>query len=75
MPKGPQGQKRPADVTKNAVLVMKIATGEVEEKTSKAPGRAAGGKKGGKARADSLTPEQRKNIARTAAEKRWKNKD
>jgi len=25
MPKGPQGQKRPADVTKNAVLVMKIA--------------------------------------------------
>jgi hypothetical protein len=30
MPKGPQGQKRPADVIGNAVHVMQIATGEVE---------------------------------------------
>lgn len=28
MPNGPQGQKRPADVIGNAVLVMRIATGE-----------------------------------------------
>ena len=32
MPKGPQGQKRPADVIGNAVHVMRIATGEVEDK-------------------------------------------
>ena len=31
MPKGPQGQKRPADVIGNAVRVMRIATGEEEE--------------------------------------------
>jgi hypothetical protein len=32
MPKGPQGQKRPADVIRNIVQVMRIATGEAEEK-------------------------------------------
>ena len=31
MPRGPQGQKRPADVAGNAVKVMRIATGEEEE--------------------------------------------
>jgi len=31
MPKGPQGQKRPADVIGNAVKVIRIATGEEEE--------------------------------------------
>jgi hypothetical protein len=31
MPRGPQGQKRPADVIGNAVRVMRIATGEEEE--------------------------------------------
>jgi hypothetical protein len=35
MPKGPQGQKRPADVIGNAVHVMRIATGEIEEKPAK----------------------------------------
>jgi hypothetical protein len=32
MPKGPRGEKRPADVIGNAVHVMRIATGEIEEK-------------------------------------------
>jgi len=31
MPRGPQGQKRPADVFGNAIMVAKIATGEIEE--------------------------------------------
>jgi hypothetical protein len=31
MPKGPHGEKRPADVIGNAVRVMRIATGEEEE--------------------------------------------
>ena len=31
MPKGPKGQKRPADVISNAVRVMQIATGEIDE--------------------------------------------
>ena len=73
MPKGPQGQKRPADVIGNAVHVMRIATGEVEE-TGRDPGTEAnrkGGLKGGKARANSLSAERRKEIAQKAASKRW----
>jgi hypothetical protein len=35
MPKGPSGQKRKADVIGNAVLVMKIATGEIEDRPTK----------------------------------------
>ena len=31
MPRGPKGERRPADVIGNAVHVMRIATGEIEE--------------------------------------------
>lgn len=31
MPKGPKGQKRPADVVSNAVHVMKVLTGEADD--------------------------------------------
>jgi hypothetical protein len=42
MPRGPKGEKRLADVVGNAVLVMKIATGEVEDTpTEKNPSRQA----------------------------------
>jgi hypothetical protein len=68
MPRGPRGEKLPADVIGNAVHVMRIATGEIEDNPSKAPKRA----QGGKARARSLTSEQRSEIARTAASARWK---
>jgi hypothetical protein len=73
MPKGPQGQKRPADAVGLAVLVGRIATGEVED-TGADPAKAhhsAGGKKGGAARAAALTSEQRSEIAKKAAAKRW----
>ena len=72
MPRGPRGEKRPADVIGNAVHVMRIATGEVEEDQGKAPKRAKGGLKGGKARAAALTPRQRSEIAQAAAAARWK---
>jgi hypothetical protein len=68
MPRGPKGEKRPADVIGAAIMVAKVATGEVEDNPSKAPKRA----KGGKARAKALTPQQRAEIARTAASARWK---
>ena len=74
MPKGPRGQKRPADVVGNAVKVMRIATGEDEEEfedDGKDPAAKALGSKGGKARAAKLTAEQRSEIARKAAVKRW----
>ncbi len=79
MPKGPKGEKRPADVVSNAVHVMRIATREIEEKTpdsSKDPAAVAlgrrGGLKGGRARAESLSKEKRSAIARQAAKKRWR---
>ena len=74
MPKGPHGQKRPRDVVSNAVKVMRIATGEEEEEyedDGKDPAAKALGAKGGKARAAKLTAEQRSEIARKAAAKRW----
>ena len=76
MPTGPKGQKRPADVIGNAVKVMQVATGEAEEdyveKPEKDEAAAAMGRKGAAARAKKLTPEQRSEIAKRAAAKRWK---
>jgi hypothetical protein len=72
MPRGPRGEKRPADVIGRAIMVAKIATGEMEESRGKAPKRARGGIKGGKARARSLSAHERSEIARAAAAARWK---
>ena len=69
MPTGPNGEKRPADVVGCAIMVAKIATGEIEEELT-GKGRQ-GGLVGGKARAESLTPERRTEIARKGAEARW----
>jgi hypothetical protein len=74
MPRGPKGEKRPADVIGNAVHVMRVATGEAEEDLGTAPKRAKGGRKGGKARAKSLSPQQRSEIAHAAASARWKKR-
>jgi hypothetical protein len=76
MPKGPRGEKRPADVIGAAVMVARIATGEVVEKPSdKDPAAVSlgrrGGLKGGKARAAKMSPEKRVEIAQKAATTRW----
>lgn len=70
--------KRPRDPNQLAKLIVDIATGEAQDTVSESKrhpeavrGRA-GGKKGGKARSVALTPEQRADIARTAAAARWK---
>jgi hypothetical protein len=70
MPRDPKGEKRPADVIGNAVHVMRIATGEIEETPSS--GRVRSGRAGGKARAKALSSEERRAIAKKAAEKRWR---
>ena len=75
MPRGPRGEKRPADVIGNAVRVMKIATGEEPDDREDAPALTPGqalGRLGGAARAKALTPQRRAEIARKAAAKRWK---
>jgi hypothetical protein len=75
MPRGPQGEKRPADVIGAAIMVAKIATGEISDNTPTKQGKEyarKGGLKGGKRRAAILSQEQRSEIARAAASARWK---
>ena len=78
MPKGPQGQWRPAEPVACAVHAGKIATGELQE-THEPPApkmpqvaRHARASLGGKSRSKSLTPGRRREIAVKAATARWK---
>jgi hypothetical protein len=75
MPRGPKGEKRPADVIGNAVHVMRIATGEIDETATTEDGKNAAavalGRMGGKARATGMTAKRRKAIAKRAAKARW----
>jgi hypothetical protein len=74
MPKGPKGQKRPADVIGNAVKVMRIATGEEVDDVKddgKDPAAKSLGSRGGKARAAKLSSKRKREIAVGAAQKRW----
>jgi len=76
MPRGPKGEKRPADVNARAVMIAKIATGELEDVTTDEGKNAAAvalGRMGGKARAKAMTAKRRKQIARKAAQTRWKD--
>jgi hypothetical protein len=76
MPRGPKGEKRPADANQRAVMVARIATGEIEDKVTDDGKNAAAvalGRMGGKARANSLSKKRRAEIARAAATKRWKS--
>jgi hypothetical protein len=78
----PRRLKRPRDPNQLAKLIVDIATGQVEDRepTPEEQGKAAaavvrgkaGGAKGGRARAMKLSPEQRSEIARVAAQTRWK---
>ena len=76
MPKDPKGRKRPADVISNAVMVMKIATGEIEEQPDTRDQAAValsrrGASKGGQARAKKLSKARRLEIAKKATKARW----
>ena len=61
-------QKRPADINQLGKLIVDIATGEVEDDKPQ-----SGKANGGHARAASMTPERRKQIATKAAQARWKS--
>ena len=63
--------KRPRDANQLAKSIVELATGEAEDKKPLASARK-GGLKGAKARMATLTPEQRSEIARIAAQARWK---
>lgn len=70
MPKGPQGQKRPADLIGCAVMVAQIATGEIEE-TPAPSNKVKSGQAGAAARAEKLSKDERSAIAKKAAAGRW----
>lgn len=75
-----RSRKRPTDINELAAQLVREATGEIEpvdQDAGKNPAAVAlgrkGGLKGGKARAAKLTPEERSEAARKAAEARWKD--
>jgi len=77
MPRGPKGEKRPPDAIGNAIMIARIATGEIVEQTEtlpdgKDPAAVALGRKGGAARAAGMSAKRRKEIAKKAAKARWK---
>jgi hypothetical protein len=71
MPTGPRGERRPADVIGAAIMVARLATGEISEELSPKGGRVRSGHAGASARAKNLTPKQRSEIAKKAASARW----
>lgn len=72
--------KRPRDPNQLAKMIVDIATGQIEDSVSEQkrnleiPRGRIGGLKGGKARAEKLTPNQRAEIAKKAAGVRWRVK-
>jgi hypothetical protein len=75
MPRGPKGEKRPADGIGDAIMIARIATDEIRGITTEDGKNAAAvalGRLGGKARAASMSAKKRSEIARKAAAKRWK---
>ena len=66
--------KRPKDSNALAKMILDLATGDQTEpapKPNAMPGRAAGGQKGGPARAKALSPAKRAEIAKKGAQARW----
>jgi hypothetical protein len=78
-------KKRPSDANQLGKLIVDISIGDVADnepkpdKPAKDPAAVSlgrrGGLKGGKARAESLTPEKRREIAYKAARTRWRESD
>ena len=75
MPKGPQGQKRPADIIGCAVNVARIATGEMEDTRYASQNRHKSGVAGAKARMMKLDASERSEIATKAAQARWEKEN
>lgn len=63
--------KRPRDANQLAKFIVDMATGEEPVHEHDTSGQRKGGLKGGKARADKLSPEERSEIAKKAARSRW----
>jgi len=71
MPRGPGGEKRPADMVGAAVMVARLSVGDLTERPATRSGRVRSGQAGGAARTQALTKPKRSAIARKAAAIRW----
>ena len=72
-----QKPKRPRDPNELAKRVVGLATGEIEDRPppdERNPAAVALGREGGKARAKTMSAKRRKEIAKNAAQARWKEK-
>jgi hypothetical protein len=74
MPRGPQGEHRPAYPIGCAIRVAKIAAREVDDIAKIPSGRVRSGRAGAKARANALPPARRQGIAKLVASSRWEGK-
>lgn len=84
MPNRSSKPKRPRDANQLAKRIVDISTGQASKEERPEPERAKdpaavelgrrGGLKGGIARAQALSPEKRRKIARQAAKARWGKK-
>ncbi|ANB32751.1 hypothetical protein M2324_001640 [Rhodovulum sulfidophilum] len=72
MPQGPQGEKSPADVSGNALYIVKIAIGEIEETTLKQPAKRPNCLADAKVYADRLSKVDRREVVKLVTEARWK---
>lgn len=72
MPQGPRGEKRPADVIGCAITVARLSVGDADETLKEPSGKVRSGRAGARARADKLTAEGRREIAKKAAGARWR---
>jgi hypothetical protein len=65
--------KKPADLNRLAAAIVGEATDDAPPQPESSQARAGreGGRKGGKVRAERMTPEERSNAARQAAKARW----
>jgi hypothetical protein len=72
MPRGPRGERRPADAIGCAITVARLSVGDASEELKEPSGRVRSGHAGAKARAEKLTAHKRSEIAKKAAEGRWR---
>ncbi len=71
MATGARGEKRPGDALGRAVMIGRVAAGEIVEKLRESSGKVRSGLAGAKARAENMSAEGRSAAARKVAGARW----
>ena len=72
---GPKGEQRPTNSIEAGIVAATVGVGDIDEEYPDKPASKPKRAKGGKARAEALTPERRSEIAAHAANSRWTDGD